>query len=161
MEEVDHDRRAPGQVAGQYLDEVVLAGGGVDQVGAGHVRPPGRKGAKPPHAPERRGEQDRGARLAVERVGQQLERRVIAAGQEEAAGRQRRPPVRRRLTAALARARLDPLVQKVHRKEPLPRHPACGDRAPLGEQIDRARVQPEIAGRLGDREEPGLHARSP
>ena len=157
-EHVDHDqgpaRESPGQVA-----EVGLAGGGRRVGVRGDVRPALAERQETAAAPERRAEEERLTGLVPEGIGQELEPGIIAPGEEQAARRER-PALGRGDVAGprpTARARLDPLVQEMGREQPFPGHPARRNPAPLGQQIDGARVQSQVAGRLGHREEARFH----
>jgi hypothetical protein len=78
--------------------------------------------------------------LAAERIRKNLERGIIAARKEETAFREGQVGCRRRATnpAPTPCARLDPVVEEMHREQPLAGHAARGNRPPLSQKIDRS-----------------------
>src|SRR5581483_2390472 len=157
VEEV-HERRRPGLQLGPERRAVVLPRLPVHEVHRRDVGEPRRHRLEPCLAPDAGGEEHGRAGLDREDLPQQVERRVVAPGQEDPQGAAAsRLAGRRGARRASPGARLKPFLEEVLGEEPLPGDPRRGDRAALGQEVDGPGVEAQVAGGFGHRQEPGWH----
>ena len=124
-----HERRRPGFEIGAQPRTVVLPRVRIDEVHAGDVSAPRGHRLQPGHAADARHEEHRRPGLGRQDLGELVERRIVAPGEEQAVCRPARVRHHGVGLSPAARAGVEPLLQEVLRKEPFAGDPCRGDRA--------------------------------